>query len=731
MARRSSISPTLTVFGIWWIATAYLSLSYDWASMVQTATVVAFGLILGVVAALVSIAVIRSGYRTVVAPTELRGLRCSIGEVPMPMPPPERAEALPALSPLTMPDIPADFVDNWLDEYAAEYPKHAALFKALLLVLNNLPNLPATHVPGGHGGRTLLQHSMLTAWIMTEVSKTWEYDGLRDRNGKKILVPLRNPNYKFRPHDPMVGIIGLAHDIGKIESYTYNDRGEVVGIRSEHDLTGSRMIARMQETWDIPADDRDAMLLAIAHYHHPVELPMAPDQRRMVARDDRTIALMELLIRADFTVTRVENSGEMPTDEEYRSLDSVRSVSPEQLYEEFIALIHEAHRINSGNIKYSVGQISPAPDGKGGLLYLHEESLRTHMMRRLDLQSTEHLGNGRYQITVDLLNVLKARGLLYTIHENLDYSAGNAMWVCEVLGSKNQKVSDWPCVIAVKLNQLEKLQELGFFSSSIKIIRNRFGSHMGRQVKDGPSDTQIFGGLGSSNDIPDAPEPRKKNGMQSKDENRAPKSVSTPATPSTPETPAATKSSVLVAHPEIVSDQLDFVLPLPEDAPVAIDPPGRVEPVLTFPEKTEPSPQADVTLQANKEAQDASGTTRSTKDVGKPHESSVSDQVTADTPAQSTPQPAAASVNVDEIISSLVLAADLGENGKLKCRKGTAGNVVFNLETLLEPGSLASKALSAPGSIDYLASGKIKGVGVTRIKTVTLISLTPPISAAS
>lgn len=748
MAKRSSISPTLTVFGVWWVATAYFAPSYDWTSMVQMGAIAGFGILLGIVGAIVSIAVIRVGYRSIVSPSELRGLNSSIGEVPLPKPEPLRADELPAISPVTMPDIPADFVDNWLDEYGSEYPQHAELFKALLRVLNFRPDLPATHVHGGHGGRTLLQHSMLTAWIMAEVSKSWKYDGLRDRSGKRVVLPLRDPQYEFNSHDPMVAIIGLAHDIGKIESFVYNEQGDVVGIRSEHDLTGSRMIARMQETWDIPSTDRNAMLLAIAHYHHPVELPLAPNQRKAVARDDRTIALMELLINADFKVTSVETRGVMPSEEEYRSYDSVRSVSPEQLYGEFVALIHEAHRINSGNIKYSVGQLSPSPDGKGGLLYLHEESLRLNMMRRLGMQNAENLGNGRFQITVDLLNVLKARGILYTTHENLDYSAGNAMWVCDVLGSKNQRVSSWPCVIAVKLERFEKLQQLGFFSSSIKIIRNRFGEQMGKPVKGEAGDTIVFGGLGSNNDIPDAPAVSKKKNNPPKATSQSPKPQTPPQTKAVlpdikPQiAPVVSEPSVEPVPLESLSDRVEPVLPTTEVVIVESDASDRVEPVLTVSPETSVIPGVATKIDIPEQKTDATEPHADDVQVKTGEEEGAASAQSDRTPEiqtdKSAMEPADAkaaatasfSVNGESVARALQLAVTHCKSGMLGCRKGIKdGKETFNftLDDLLD--SMVAPDLSSPGVVDYLASGRIKGVGVVRIKSRVIISVSPPLSS--
>lgn len=734
MAKRSSVGPTLTVFGVWWVSTAYFAPTYDWQSMVSTFGLVTFGLLLGVIAAVVAIAVIRTGQRTIVAPTELRGLRCSIGEVPMPMPAPEQSESLPSISPVTMPDVPADFVDNWLDEYASEYPEHAELFKALLRVLNHRPDLPATHVEGGHGGRTLLQHSMLTAWIMTEVSRTWAYDGLRDRTGKRVVIPLRDADYSFKPHDPMVAIIGLAHDIGKIESYIYNDQGAVVGIRAEHDLTGSRMIARMPESWDIPSEDRDAMLLAIAHYHHPVELPLVPDQRKAVARDDRTIALMELLIRADFTVTRVETQGEVPSDEDYRSLDAVRTAGPEQIYDEFISLIHEAHRINSGNVKYSIGQISPSPDGEGALLYLHEESLRINMMRRLGLQDQEPLGDGRYQITIDLLNVLKARGMLYTVHEGMEYSAGQSMWVCDVIGSKQQRVAGWPCAIAVKLEQFERLQQLGFFSSSIKILRNRFGAHLGKPVRSLPAETKITGNLGSNNDIPDAPTPKKK------------------AKPGKPGKPAQQVEEQKVSHPDQAGlPPVQAVVPEndKELAPISAEPDGRIEPVLDVPiaaieeaakqedvqEAVQPAAAEVEVVAVKDEAKKGVPPVASDNVAEKPPAEAPQTQETRGASVETKPEkkarqvsPLAAPRSDAGILKEKFMAATTcGISDQIKCRKGSNGNLVFNLKDLLSEGSPVARELSDPEILAYIEQGNIPGVSMMRMNpTLTLISVTVP-----
>lgn len=477
--------------------------------MKQAATLVGFGSILGIISAVVAIAIIRMGYRGMTEPTELRGLRSSIGEIPMPSPPPDRAEMLPPISPILVPDVPADFVDHWLERFESRYPEHAHLFKALLLVLNHRPEIPASTDVAGHGGRTLLQHSILTAWVMTDLAPTWVYKGLHSRDRTYKVVDLSDPHFKFNADDPMIGIIGLAHDIGKIESFIFDSKMNVIGAGAEHDLTGSRMIARMDEAWEIPSADRDALFMAIAHYHHPIDLPLRTESRDGVdidvVRDDRTVALMELLIRADFTVGRIEDEKPLPTEDEYLALDAVRSISAEHLFDEFVKLIHETHRINSSLRNYSIGQISPGVGGKGSLLYLHEVDLRRELLRRLDIKNPRTEKQfGRYEIIMDLLRVLKSRNLLFDTFNGIEFDETYCYWKCDIFGSKDQKISEWPSVIILRIDSFERLQQMGFYGSVMRVTSNRFGDQYGRTLEERDDDVMLIGNVGAINDIPKA-----------------------------------------------------------------------------------------------------------------------------------------------------------------------------------------------------------------------------------
>lgn len=395
--------------------------------------------------------------------TNVRGLKCSIGNVPTIAFEPPKHEACPPLD--QIPDVPADWYDKWFERYNVTHPAHADLMRALMRIHYFHASLPASHVQSGHGGRTLMEHSLLAGYQMDLLGKTWKYTGLRDRSGKRVLLDLRNPDYHFNVDDPLVALIGVAHDIGKIEAYIYDESRTIIGIHHEHDLTGARIIARIPEAWSIPDSDRIAMFLALAHYHHPMELPLSPDKR---ATDDRTIALMELLIKTDFVVSRLESNGTSPTEGEYEAAGAAHAieVTPAIIFDALVQILGEHSRINSTDPRFSVGTLCDGQSFRKPMLILREESIRTAIEKRLHI-SPQPLVNRRHPLTVDLLNFLDARGLLYRTHANWSLDADNALWNVDffsrpAVGAAAKKMSGWSTVIIVdplvhpKIDKMDK-----------------------------------------------------------------------------------------------------------------------------------------------------------------------------------------------------------------------------------------------------------------------------------
>jgi HD domain len=491
------IQPIAVVAFFWWVVftcvalffaptTFVASLDASWRVLLLALS----GLVAGGAGVTFWIVLDRQTTREMLQPRTERGLTASIGEVPLNAQPPIYAPKLPSFTGLS--NVPPDFFPKWLTHFEVASPAHAKLANALLRIYEQNKHLPATHVKGGHGGRTLLHHTLLVCVQAHELAKSWDYDGLpvlHDRKGKKVILPLRDASYVFDKRDPLIVLIALAHDLGKIDSYIFRGK-EIVGTRHEHDLAGARLLARMPELWDIPDDDRQALLLAIAHYHHPVELPLAEDRR---AIDDRTIALMELLIKADRAAGHIEMSG-IQLNSKQIDLDlekqQIADAPDDVVWDAFINILAEAGRINSSNEKFNVGTIARINGLNEHKLVLHESAIRTAIMKTIGLHSADKLGDGRYELTVRLLSMIDAKGALIKKVRDIEYDAKSALWRINWFGktaksgSEAARLTFWGAAIIVDTKLLPYLKTLNVYHWTGEVDRGTMGA--ARSVKAPP-----------------------------------------------------------------------------------------------------------------------------------------------------------------------------------------------------------------------------------------------------
>jgi hypothetical protein len=477
---------TFTVFAfwwsvlfIWWFLDVGSPVLEAWHKSLSMFGLCAMGLACGMGLAWYWVWTDKQRTRALLQGETIRGLGCSIGELPIIAKEPARAERMPDWSAMQVvsPNLQDDwlkFFPEWFAKYGSSHPGHCALMRALLCIYEEHKTLPATHIAGGHGGRSLLEHSLCAGYYMNRLARSWKYTGLRDRKGNRVLLPLRDANYKFNQNDPLAAIIGVAHDIGKIEAFIYDSdsstegRARIVGIHHEHDLTGARMLARMPEAWQIPDEDRRAIFLAIAHYHHPMELPLSPDRRGI---DDRTIALMELLIRTDFVTARIEADGVEPTEQEYEERGAAAGariaidVTSTSLWSEFVELLGEAGRINSSDVRFNIGTYCTGNGFAKPMLLLKEDAVRKALMSRLDLEDSGQMGDGRHQLTVDLMKLLDERRILYRSHDGTTYSYLNAIWDVDFLKREAgnaipKKHTGWSAVIVIDPKEFPSIEEI-------------------------------------------------------------------------------------------------------------------------------------------------------------------------------------------------------------------------------------------------------------------------------
>lgn len=396
-----------------------------------------------------------------IAGETLRGLKCTLGPLPRPAYDNRLANALPEFAELLPPeDLHIDFYPNWFADYE-DYPAHTRLMAAVIRLLARYPDIPATHFEKGHGGRTLLQHSLLVGGVMQDLArKGYTYDGVRSEDNKRVLLQLRDKSYVFNPNDPLIAIIGVAHDVGKIESYEYAPDGKVIGSRHEHDIIGARMLARLPELWEIPATDRKAILMSCAHYHHPMDLPLNYNKQ---AADDRTIALMELLIKADRVAGAKENRNQnedaarlADAMDEETIVERTPEITTQDAFSAFLAVVKG--QIDAGGNE-RIGTFCRVKGFPEPLLLLHEQTLRRNLAAHLQIERPQIMGDGRAKITIALMEALAERGALVTAVEIdvgdgvdlMEFSPRVALWNVNLQRTDKggAKPANWPAAVIV------------------------------------------------------------------------------------------------------------------------------------------------------------------------------------------------------------------------------------------------------------------------------------------
>lgn len=351
-----------------------------------------------------------------------RGVSVTIGPIPIHLGDLPRAEN--GLSEQDIADVreiradgSTDFMRQWHARFDVSAPEHGRLMSALERMLAQHRALPATHVPGGHGGRNLLVHSLLVCWYMVRLAPAHTYNGTIKLPDFKISLKLKEAGYQFDSEDPLIAIVGLAHDIGKIECYEYDQDGNLTGCRRDHDLTGSRILARMPEFWDLPDADRDTLSLVVGHYHHPQDMPTV-DGFEVLA--DRNHAMLELLIRADVLSSKRESglAEADATSELGGESQFVETVEGKDLWKAVEAVLTRVGTINGRTGSGNIGFKYRDPASGANLVYLVEKDFVDAVSAEARVTNTiQELRNDVSAVSKKVLMLLNDRGLLYTDRE--------------------------------------------------------------------------------------------------------------------------------------------------------------------------------------------------------------------------------------------------------------------------------------------------------------------------
>ena len=185
----------------------------------------------------------------------------------------------------------------WWTEYAKSHPAYAYVLEEVYRVMASKPGIPASP-SGGHGGLSLVDHSMNVLDAMLRLAPEWRYTGIRNKTGA-IIVPLQDKTVTELRIDqptplgcPILPLLAFAHDIGKVACYEMVG-DKVVSVLPRHGVRGAALLRTLRAVDGLPLRDRDALLLGVEFYHGLFDMPTT----RWI--DDRVRSLTALLYVAD------------------------------------------------------------------------------------------------------------------------------------------------------------------------------------------------------------------------------------------------------------------------------------------------------------------------------------------------------------------------------------------------------------------------------------------------
>lgn len=481
-AKNPIVKATFIVFATIWVAMNLYTLITDpvffWENipnMVHGVFITFVGCVMGVILTAGLILFERSVAQMRLQGGSFNGVTSSIGPVPILAPPARRAKAKECLP------IESERVKQWIEANKVAHPEYVTLFMAIWQTLSAHKTHPASHRKGGHGGRTLAQHCMAVADTALELAPGWSYEGVyitRPGKSPKLIIPKRNANYVFDPLDPIIPVLALAHDLGKIEAYKLQADGTVLTSETgsmqddagvKHDALGARILARISEFWELPPRDTEALTTVIAHYHHPSDFPVDKDG---LSVDDRKTALMEFLILADKTTGQRESGISATSANE----DTITETEAEEIYAAFVSCITEKGRIN-GTGDSETDKVFKIGQKHGNLIYLREAPLLAAMSRKLRVSI--EAGRGRFILLNRILSILTEKGLLSTLHNGVDFKTYQPLFFVRFYHSEdNTLIASWRETIiispTVKHTELLSLVDLPALATVAKIERPYF-----------------------------------------------------------------------------------------------------------------------------------------------------------------------------------------------------------------------------------------------------------------
>ena len=178
---------------------------------------------------------------------------------------------------------------TWINDIKKTHPLHAKALLECLQILSQHPHFPAEE---DSAKSTLLLHSIRVALCAKELALSFHYQGIEDSHFK---VPARDLEYQLPHLDPMVALVALCHDMGKLKTMTCDANHRVIAVKGQHGVIGARALAKLDCIKMLPMDDQRTLYFAVSFFASPALCTL--DAQAQI-HDDRSAALMMLLIAA-------------------------------------------------------------------------------------------------------------------------------------------------------------------------------------------------------------------------------------------------------------------------------------------------------------------------------------------------------------------------------------------------------------------------------------------------
>jgi len=438
-------------------------------------------------------------FRRELGPKAFRGVKTSFGSVPVAaaLKPESEHRRRPevvfqeveAHVRLVMPDFPPRFFELHILE-AALSQAHVHVLIDILEILLAQRNFPAGYFALGmpkenrpHGDRTLLQHSALVCLNAVQTAPHFEYEGdTWMAKGKKYFRLKLDPNgpLKFSPLDPLIVLMALAHDIGKLDTFilapTNGDMPlQAIDNWGDHDVASARRIGGLASLHDLPLTDQECLLVGVSRYHALHALPAVvaaeqPDDRKyrgerlFLARNNRLHWLTQLLAKADklagameYGCGRARDAAlklvEEDTVAEIRGDEFFSDLTKTKILKAFYDVIGRQANIGFGVEKGDRLGFKATLDGHP-VLILRTDLLEGHMTHEMGIASPELVSGTVSRLTKSLLSVLEEKGFLYKQVQNqssarLVYRVGFTGQVYDKAGRLKNGSVEWKMALIV------------------------------------------------------------------------------------------------------------------------------------------------------------------------------------------------------------------------------------------------------------------------------------------